>query len=430
MAGRGLLIAGTASRTGKTTVALGISRALSRRGVNVMAAKSGPDYIDPAFHAAASGNPCVNLDGWAMSDGRLSSLADTQDLLIVEGAMGLFDGAPPDGLGSSAQLAKRLGLGVVLVVDATSMSQSVAAIVNGFAAHDPDCPIAGVILNNVATPRHEAMLCKALAQTSTPVIGSVRRDRQLTRPSRHLGLVQASEDPDIASFLDLAAERVSEGIDLDLLVSLAKPLANDTHAAPAGLPALGRHIAIARDQAFAFLYSHQIIDWRASGATISYFSPLADETPHPEADAVYLPGGYPELHGQTLARAGHFRQSLVQAAARGVKIYGECGGFMVLGQSIADRRGVSFPMVGLLGLETSFEAPRLHLGYRKLTAVAGPWSGSRFAGHEFHYATVTRNEGTPLFDGHDATGRDLGPIGLVQGSVSGSFAHIIDLDMT
>ncbi|EYD71674.1 cobyrinate a,c-diamide synthase [Limimaricola hongkongensis] len=419
----GLLIAAPSSGAGKTTVTLGLLRALSRRGVAVRGAKSGPDYIDPRFHEAACGADCVNLDAWAMGPARLRALAAGSETLVVEGAMGLFDGAPPDGHGASADLARLLGLPVVLVVDAGRMAQSVAPLVTGFANFDPKVRIGGVILNRVGSARHEAMLRRALAPLGVPVLGALPRTGALAHPSRHLGLVQASERPDLDAFLDAAAGLVETHLDLDTLMTLTETAApRPAHDGPR-VPPPAQRIALARDAAFAFAYPHLLTDWRAMGAEIRPFSPLADAAV-PEADLVLLPGGYPELHAGRLAAAGTFMQSL-RKSAQSSDIYGECGGYMILGDRLVDAGGVSYPMAGLLRLSTSFATRKLHLGYRHVTAAAGPFAGS-WAAHEFHYATTLLAEGDALFMARDAEGTALPQMGLRAGRVCGSFAHLID----
>ncbi len=425
MSGRGLIIAGTSSHCGKTTIALGLARALSDRGISVKCAKSGPDYIDPGYLAAASGKPCFNLDGWSMSGARLQSLADHDDFLLVEGAMGLFDGAPPDGRGSVAELARRLSLPVVLVIDCSSMGQSVAAIAHGFISQAKDFKIAGLVLNRVGSDRHARILHNALEGLNIPILGTLARNPRVSRPSRHLGLVQASEATDISGFLEASAQHVSSNLDLDRIQSCAEPL-QPTAQTPAALPVLGQRVAVAQDAAFSFVYPHLLADWQSMGVEVTNFSPLADEAPSPDADAIYLPGGYPELFAKSLTRAGNFRSSMKAAATKGVTIYGECGGYMVLGHAITDARDIAFPMLGLLDLETSFSKRKLHLGYRDLTPIAGPFDAP-LKGHEFHYATTLHAKGQPMFAACDAEGTELLPMGLVSGSVSGSFAHIIDI---
>ena len=408
----GLILAAPASGSGKTTITLGLLRAFRARGTAVRGAKSGPDYIDPRFHAAASGADCVNLDAWAMPPAMIAGLAATDDLLLVEGAMGLFDGAPPDGRGAVADLARQLRLPVVLVVDAARMAQSIAPLVAGFAAHDARVEVAGVILNRVGSARHAAML---RAACPLPVLGAVPRDAALALPSRHLGLVQAGEHPALEAFLDHAARVMAEHLDLAAIEALARPL---PAASPPALPPPAQRIALARDAAFAFSYPHLLDGWHRAGAEIATFSPLADEAA-PEADLVLLPGGYPELHAGRLAGNARFLRSL-----SGRAVHGECGGYMVMGDGMVDAEGRRHAMAGLLRLETSFAARKLHLGYRELTARGGAFPG-RWAAHEFHYATTLREAGDALFDATDAEGTALPPMGLRDGAASGSFAHLV-----
>ncbi|MEI2385340.1 cobyrinate a,c-diamide synthase [Breoghania sp. JC706] len=432
----GLLLAAPQSGSGKTVLTLALLRALARRGLCVASAKVGPDYIDPKFHEAASGLPCPNLDPWAMRPALLRDLASRQaakaDILIVEGVMGLYDGAA-DGTGSTADLAALLGLPVILIVDAARQAQSVAALVRGFRdhGHEPDrepVRVAGVILNRVGSERHAGMLKASLETIAMPVLGAVPRAADLALPERHLGLVQAGEHADLDAFLERAADIVANAVDLDALARLAAPLAlPGDHIAPTRLAPLGQRIAVARDEAFAFAYPHLLEGWREQGAELSFFSPLADEGPAREADAVYLPGGYPELHAGLLAHNEGFLAGLKSAADRRALVYGECGGYMVLGEALTDAQGTIHRMAGLLPLETSFERPKLHLGYRRLTPCRSlPWAGALTA-HEFHYASVLRTGDAPaLFEACDAEGTRRPTMGLVRGVVMGSFAHVID----
>ncbi|HEU0220597.1 MAG TPA: cobyrinate a,c-diamide synthase [Paracoccaceae bacterium] len=426
MAARGLVISAPASGSGKTLVTLGILRALRERGLSVASAKSGPDYIDPGFHEAATGQPCVTLDAWAMKRERLAALAAAApgEWLIVEGAMGLFDGAGVAGEGSTADLAAALGLPVVLVIDAGRQGHSAAALAEGFHRHRGDVQVAGLILNRVGSARHAAILGGALAPLGLPVLGMVPRQAGLELPSRHLGLVQAREHPALEGFLGAAAAAIGGAVDLEALLALAAPLRGG--AGGPGIPPLGQRIAVARDEAFSFLYPHLLADWQEAGAEILFFAPLSDQAPDASADAVFLPGGYPELHAGRIAAAARFRAGMERAAASGALIYGECGGFMVLGEALTDARDEVHPMLGLLGLRTSFAERRLHLGYRRLEALpAAPLSG-RFAGHEFHHATTVRAEGPALFSAREAGGEALAPMGLVCRRVCGSFAHLVD----
>lgn len=418
---KGLLIAAPSSGAGKTTLTLGILRALNRKGVSLASAKSGPDYIDPQFHKAATGTDCQTLDAWAMSPAQLASIASTDhELLIVEGAMGLFDGAGSDAKGSSADLAETLGLPVVLVVDCKGMSHSIAALVSGFANFRKNVTIAGVILNNTGSPRHVSMLKAALEPSGIPILGAFARDPKLALPSRHLGLKQAVEREDLPAYLDSVAHAVDAQIDLDALQALAQPVPEPKPYAP--FPPLGQRIAIAQDVAFAFAYPHLLADWRAAGAELSFFSPLENQAPDPNADAIYLPGGYPELHAGRITAAQTFLNAL--KAADSATIYGECGGYMLLGEGLIDKDGTRHKMAGLLPLVTSFEHPERHLGYRRLKALNGHHQG-QFNAHEFHYSKALREDGPALFDAYDAQGTPLGKSGLCHGRISGSYMHLI-----
>ncbi|KQT64110.1 MULTISPECIES: cobyrinate a,c-diamide synthase [unclassified Aureimonas] len=424
----GLLVAAPSSGSGKTVLTLALLRALKNRGLAVSAAKAGPDYIDPAFHAAATGRPALNLDPFAMRPDLIRALAAEAggEALVVEGMMGLFDGAA-DGTGSSADLAELLGLSCLLVVDCAKVSQSVAALVRGFRDHRPGLTLAGLLLNRVGSARHEAMLRTALEPIGLPVLGVVPRSPALHLPERHLGLVQAGEHGDLERFVSGAAEMVAAHADMAALEALARRMAS---AAPgvARLPPLGQRIAVARDEAFAFAYPHLLAGWREAGAELLPFSPLAGEAPDGGADAVFLPGGYPELHAGRLADAVAFRAGMQAAAARGASIYGECGGYMVLGSGLVDAAGERHAMLGLLPLETSFAARRLHLGYRRVRALGPVPFGGRATAHEFHYATIlSQGAAAPLFQAEDALGEDLGTMGLVERRVAGSFLHLIDV---
>ncbi len=430
----GLVIAAQASGTGKTLVTLALIRALVRKGLRVAAAKAGPDYIDLAYHAAAGADPCFNLDTWAMREETLAALAGAlaaeADIVVCEGVMGLYDAAA-DGTGSTADLAAATGWPVLFIDDVRGKGASVAAVIGGFRDMRGDLPFAGVLLNKVGGEGHRRILAEALARClpDVPVFGMLPRDDALVLPDRHLGLVQAGEHRNLDAVLDRAAELLADNADLDAVCAAARPgKAAAGTATP--LPPLGQVIAVARDDAFAFSYAAVLKGWRAQGAELSVFSPLQDEAPDARADAVYLPGGYPELHAGRLAASGRFLSGLRAAAARGAAVFGECGGYMVMGRGLADENGTRHEMAGLLPLETSFARRRLHLGYRRAVLQSDAPLGRRgaaFTGHEFHYATVTaEGPGAPLFAAADSRGVDHGAVGLVDGRVAGSFIHLID----
>lgn len=344
--------------------------------------------------------------------------------------MGLFDGADGGG-GATADLAAQAGWPVLLVVDVRGQAGSAAATVAGFAHFRDDVAVAGVVFNRAGGPGHARILRDAMAPLDLPVLGVVPRRDALALPDRHLGLVPAGEHDDLDGFLDRAAGIVGDCVDMDALRALARP--GRFAAAPEATPPLpppGQRIAVADDAAFAFAYPFVLEGWHAAGAEILRFSPLAGEAPDAGADAVYLPGGYPELHAGRLAASAGFLAGLRDLAARGVPILGECGGYMVLGDGLIDAAGARHAMAGLLPLETSFAARRLHLGYRRAKLVAdGPLgaAGARFRGHEFHFASVLREEAAdPLFTCRDSAGRDLGPAGARRGPVMGSFVHLVD----
>ncbi|WP_406566243.1 cobyrinate a,c-diamide synthase [Acidisoma cellulosilyticum] len=433
---KGIILAAPRSGSGKTTVTLGLAAALKARGLTVAVAKSGPDYIDPAFHAAATGRPVLNLDSWAMPpellDGLLAEAASGADILLIEASMGLFDGAdvgaaPAGASGRAADLAARYDLPVVLVTDVSGQSQTAAAVARGFMGFEAGVDIAGIILNRCGSPKHDAGIRPAMAAIGLPVLGSLLRDKRLTLPERHLGLVQAEETGDLASRISELAALAAARFDLDAILALARPIRPAATVMPAVRPT-GQRIAVAKDAAFTFLYPHLLAGWRAQGAEISFFSPLADEIPDDSANACWLPGGYPELHGPALAAAQVFKKGL-QAFAETRPVHGECGGYMVLGAVLTDAAGQTHEMVRLLNHATSFAVRKMHLGYRRARLLSdnplGP-QGMRLRGHEFHYATVSDpGDDAPFVELADAKGLSLGAAGSSRGLVSGSFFHLI-----
>lgn len=428
----GLLIAAPRSGAGKTVATLGLLRALARRGVTVQPYKCGPDYIDTGYHRLASGRPGFNLDSWAMDRPLLHALAAQAggaDLTIAEGVMGLFDGAPASGAsgnGSSADIAALLGWPVLLVLDASGQGQSAAALVQGFRHFRADVQIAGIILNRVASARHEAMLRGALATIAMPVLGAIPRSPTLALPERHLGLVQPDDLDQADRTIDAIADWVGAHVDLPAIRALAAA----SPAAPLALPPIplpGKRIALAQDAAFSFTYAHLLAGWRAAGAEILPFSPLQDQPPAADADAVWLPGGYPELHAGRLAAAARFLAGL-RHHAQSRPVHGECGGYMVLGEAIIDADGAVHSMAGLLGLVTSFAERRLHLGYRRarlLAPMAGHQAGATLMGHEFHYSTIVSQSDEPLAEVIDARGQPVASTGSRRGRVTGGFFHLL-----
>ncbi|NEY91528.1 cobyrinate a,c-diamide synthase [Tabrizicola oligotrophica] len=437
MTAPGLLISAPASGTGKTTVTLGLIAAFRAAGLAVQPFKCGPDYIDPAFHAAAAGRPSVNLDSWAMAPERIAvqaAAAEGADLVIAEGSMGLFDGvarAGETGTGASADVAALMGWPVIAVLDVSGQAQTAAAVAAGLAGFRPGLKFAGVILNKVASPRHEALVRAGMQAAGLAVLGALPRKAAVALPERHLGLVQAEELPRLQGILAEAASFVAAHCDLEAIRAVALAGQTSARAVPP-VHAPGGRIALARDAAFSFVYPHLLADWRAQGATILPFSPLADEAPDASADCCWLPGGYPELHAGRLAAAERFRDELT-AFADTRPVHGECGGYMALGAGLVAADGTRHRMAGLLGLETSFAKRRMHLGYRlarPLHPLPGPLGTAALRGHEFHYATILGQPDAPLAAVEDANGEpvpETGSCRLTSGGarVSGTFFHLI-----
>lgn len=426
----GILISAPSSGTGKTTVMLGLLRAFSDMGLRVQPFKSGPDYIDPAFHHAAARKASFNLDSWGMDEGLMNTIvaeSEDADIAIAEGSMGLYDGVATkgaSGFGSSAETAVRFGWPVILVVDVSGQAQSAAATALGFMKYMPDLPFGGVILNRVASPRHERLARLGMDQAGIKVLGVLPRRGDLALPERHLGLIQAIEHPDLEQAISNYAGFLGEHVDLEAIRAVAQGR---------NAPKVGRlvrppaqRIALARDAAFSFTYPHLLKAWRSEGAEILPFSPLNDDLV-PDADLVWLPGGYPELHAGTLAGANRFLTSLRKHAAT-KPVHGECGGYMALGTTLIDKEGVAHKMAGLLGVVTSYEKRKFHLGYRQAVlqeAVIGYQRGSRLRGHEFHYSTILEEPDAPLAQVTDADGNLVSETGSLRGHVSGTFFHMI-----
>jgi cobyrinic acid a,c-diamide synthase len=413
---------------------LGLLRALRDRGLVVQPFKSGPDYIDPAFHRAAAGRASFNLDSWAMTPALLDTIvqqAAQADVVVAEGSMGLYDGvARPGatGTGASAEIAARMGWPVVLVLDVGGQAQSAAATALGFQAYRPDLPFAGVILNRVASARHERLARLGMEQAGLTVLGALPRRGDLVLPERHLGLVQAVEHPDLEAAIVAYAAFLSAHVDVPALAALARGTRSGAAGALPRPPA--QRIALAQDAAFSFAYPHLVAGWRAGGAEILPFSPLADEAPDPGADLCWLPGGYPELHGGRLAAATRFHEGL-RAFAETRPVHGECGGYMALGEALVDKDGTRHRMAGLLGLVTSYEKRRMHLGYRRaelMAAMPGFGAGAALRGHEFHYSTILEQPDAPLARVSDADGAAVPETGSHRGHVTGTFFHLIAED--
>ncbi len=430
----GIMIGAPRTGSGKTTVTLGLLRALVRRGLKVQPFKCGPDYIDPAFHAVAAGRSSFNVDSWAMrwdrAAGIVSDAASGADIVVCEALMGLFDGVSRPGFwgnGASADLAAKTGWPVILVLDISGQSQTAAAVARGFRDFREGVTIAAVILNRTGSPRHVRFATDALERAGLPVVGALPRENAVVLPERHLGLVQAEETAEIESRLDALAGFIEANLDVGKILSLATPgfIASGNRAR---VRPPGQRIALARDAAFSFVYPHLLAGWRHAGAEILPFSPLADEAPDATADVVWLPGGYPELHAGAIANAGRFKAA-ISDFAQSRPVHGECGGYMVLGAGLVDGDGARHEMLGLLGIETSFAMRKMNLGYRRAELVGGcplGSSGDILTGHEFHYARVLASPDAALFKLENSDGELLEDGGSRRGLATGSFFHFID----
>ncbi len=433
-----LIIAGTHTGVGKTTVALGLMRALQGRGLRVQGFKAGPDFIDPSHHARATRRPGRNLDSWMCSDEVVRELfvygcADA-DLAIVEGMMGLFDGAGGlDERGSTAHLAKLLKAPVVLVIDAWALARSAGAMALGYQVFDAQVRLAGVLLNRLAGPGHLDHVAPAIeARTGLKVLGWLPKDAGIFIEEQHLGLVTAEAWNETDAWYDRLGERVAATVDLDRLLAVARaaeplPVPPPTGSLAPGSGAASVRIGLARDEAFSFYYQDNLDFLRAAGATLVPFSPLRDAR-LPDAHLLYFGGGFPELFAAQLGRNRTMLEDVRAFIARGLPVYAECGGLMYLGQSIETFDGSVVGLVGVLPLTTSMAPRKLTLGYVQVTTqrdtILAP-SGTTFRGHEFHYSVLKprgpvtyaygRSRGSP--------GSPLPPDGFVQGNLLAGYTH-------
>jgi cobyrinic acid a,c-diamide synthase len=400
-----LVIAGVRSGVGKTTITAGLIAALTRRGLQVQPFKTGPDYIDPTYHTLAAGRPCRNLDTWMVPPERVRALfahvSAGSDIAVVEGVMGIFDGFSYENEeGSTAQVAKLLAAPVVLLIDAGKMARSAGALALGYQQFDPDLPRAGFIVNQVGSDSHGRGVATAIEQaTGKPVLGWLPRDSELEIPERHLGLVPTAEPGRWQAFIEAAADRVEQSLDIDRLLNAARqanPLSTPDLSKLFGVPSGQRSavsgrpvIAVARDDAFNFTYEDNLDLLRAAGAELAFFSPLHDQSLPPKAGLIILSGGFPELYAGQLAANAGMRAALQEAQRQDVPIYAECGGLMYLTEAIIDLEGQTQPMVGLLPGRSVMTRQRLTLGYRVAQAVRDSWllsARETVRGHEFHYS--------------------------------------------
>ena len=430
-----LVIAGTHSGVGKTTVTLALLAALKSRGRRVQPFKAGPDFIDPSHHAAVTGRPSRNLDGWMLGEAVnreiFTRAATDADLSIIEGMMGLFDGSSPvNEIGSTAELAKQLDAPVLLVIDGSAMARSAAAMVSGYAKFDPALQVAGVLFNQVSSEGHYKLLKEAVEQeTDVKVVGYLRPDPAVTISDRHLGLVTAMEQGTGELYGQLA-KAAEETVDLDRIEALAGSCREMPAAVPQ--PVMRNHgrtvrIGVAQDLAFCFYYPDNLELLEAEGADLVKFSPLNDQV-LPDVDMLYLGGGYPELHGEVLTGNVTMRTAIRQFAERGGTIFAECGGMMYLTQAIRDFAGTSHEMVGLFAAEAVMQKQGLTMGYRTMEAsqdcILGA-TGASARGHEFHYSTlVPKGRLDYACALRDARGESKGSDGLIVCNTLALYTHV------
>jgi cobyrinic acid a,c-diamide synthase len=480
-----IVIAGASSNVGKTTITAGLIAALREQGLTVQPFKCGPDYVDPSYHERAAGRPCRNLDTWMLSDSQLlesfSRACQDADIAVVEGVMGLYDGSDwNDERGSTAQIAKLLNAPVLLVFDISGSARSAAAGVLGYKTFDPAVAIRGVVLNFAGSEGHARGCAGAIeSATSLPMLGWLPRDMQLTIPERHLGLVPGGEQVDSDALIAQMATAVAARFDVDAITALARAavaagrerrvdsVAAEHRRESAGGGGAAEHgresaggggaaehrresaggedaaagrgnsaprpvIAVARDEAFCFYYPENLELLIEEGAQVEFFSPLRGERPSASASAVYLGGGYPELHGRTLASNTDLWRALQDLHAANKPIYAECGGFMVLTEGLTDSAGHTWPMAGLLPGLTRMSGKLAALGYRYATALrpnllANP--GESLRGHEFRYSTwerditATVNTAAWAVQGTRGKAPDDG-VGYVRGNLLASYLHV------
>ncbi len=429
---QGIVIAGTHSGCGKTTVTLGILAALAKKGCTVQPFKAGPDFIDTGLHGLITGRPSRNLDLWMCGGEYVAECfrrnSAGADAAVVEGVMGLYDGNL-----STADLAAALGLPVVLVVDAFGMAESAGAVVNGFASLAPHPGIRGVIFNRVASERHYERVRDSVRDVA--VLGCLPKNPGVEIPHRHLGLVVAEERPFSSEDVDKLADAVLQHIDVDAMLTPARSRGEkeDLTARGRPVPSPRARIAVARDRAFCFYYEDNLDLLRQAGAEIVSFSPMSDTAVPPDVDALYIGGGYPELYAKELSGNKSMIESVAAFAGRGMAVYAECGGFMYLSQGIYGADGVFYPMAGVFPFKTKMTRRRARLGYREVILREDCIQGGKDAvirGHEFHYSTIINNTGAPVpglarsYSVRDGSGRYIHDEGYRIKNTLGSYIHI------
>lgn len=434
MANKRILVAGAGSGVGKTTVTIGLMAALQQRGLTIQGFKCGPDYIDPTYHTAVTGRVSRNLDSWMLSDEVVREVlikgSSDADLSIIEGVMGLFDGkeATSD-RGSSAEISILTQTPVLLVVNCQSMARSAAAVVKGFQLFNPNVRIAAVIANKVGSAGHYQIVKAAIEQEcNLPVLGYLLRESEIEIPERHLGLVPSVERGELDALFGRLGELIQSSIDLDRLLELAEApvLTADSEMFTRKRTRSTVNIAVAKDAAFHFYYPENFELLEAYGAELLFFSPLAGETVPPEADGLYIGGGFPEEFAGELSQDSVVLESFRQAIQSGVPTLAECGGFMYLTEAITTTAGHSYPMVGLIPGTVTMQKRLAALGYREVTGQPGNFlfeEGTVAKGHEFHYSTFTpRSEIAPAYQTKGLRGTKTE--GFVQDNLVAGYTHL------
>jgi cobyrinic acid a,c-diamide synthase len=427
---RPIVIAGTSSGVGKTTIATGIMGCLTRRGLQVAPFKVGPDYIDPGYHLMASGTASRNLDTWLTSPETVKSIyargAGGADIAVIEGVMGMFDGRSGGGeAGSTAEIARLTGGAVVLVVDCARMSRSLAPLLYGFDRFDGGIRLEGVILNNVGSPAHARMLREAAGEAGVSVLGEIPRDARIGIGSRHLGLLPAEENGGAAAAMENLFDIVNRHVDLDGLVRIAGPADSGASGGAAAAATRIADIAVARDEAFTFYYEDGLEALEAAGARLIPFSPLRDEG-LPDCDGLYLGGGFPEQFAAELENNGSMRASIAGRAAQGLPVYAECGGMVYLCRGL-EAAGERHEMCGVIESEARMTGRRQALGYVEARARRSSIlceSGERLRGHEFHWSAVKWREELMAYDCFSTRRPEVEPDGFCRGNILASYVHI------
>lgn len=428
-----VMVAGEESGCGKSTVAVGLMGALASTGLTVQGFKAGPDYIDPSYYAAVTGRPGRNLDLWMLAEPVVLELfihnSAAADVAVIEGMMGLFDGAYPDDKGSSAHLAKALQTPVLLVLDAWRSSSSLGAKALGFRTFDPAVEVRGVILNGVAGEAHTRAIGRAVERAGLPVVGAIPLLPEMQLPERHLGLVPYREGQVTGAQCRQIVERVRDHLDLPQILRIARqvpPLDEITPVLFASPPCRSEfRLAVALDDAFTFYYEDNVDLLRRWGFQVVEFSPLRDSM-LPPADLLYLGGGFPEMYAERLSGNVAMKEALVRFEKAGGLIYGECGGFMYLGQTLTTSDGRSFPMAGLVPIHTAMTDRLQALKYKEVEVLRPGfffYQGDRLKGHEFHYSRLTAEAGTRALRSVDSTGH-VEEEGIVAGGTFGSYTHL------